>query len=105
MQTMSRQNDFVLTWDSVDLATNKSFVNDATVTMTLTLTSTGATVVSAVSMTYVTDSNGKYQGKFPASSLPSSLAFGEIYTIVVAATSGSFTGYAKLSAELVERVS
>lgn len=104
MQTMSRENDYVLTWEAVVLATNKSFVNDATVTMTLTLTSTGATVISAVSMNYVSGSNGKYQGKFPASSLPSLLDLGGIYTIVVNATSGSFTGHVELPAMLIERV-
>ena len=107
MLTIERENDFVLTWDSVDLATDHSFLLSGTVTMTLKVTSTGAAVsgASALTMAYVSNSRGKFQGRIPASALPSSLALGSIYTIEVSAVDGSYTGFAKLPAELVERTS
>lgn len=105
MLTIERQNDFVLTWASMDLATDGSFVSNATVTMTMKVTETGSLVsgASSLSLTYVTGSNGNYQGRIPASALPSSLTLGPIYTIEVSATSGSYTGFAKLPVTLVER--
>lgn len=107
MLTIERQNDFVLTWDSVDLATNRSFLTSGTVTMTLKVTATGAAVsgASALAMDYVAGSQGKFQGRIPASALPSSLTLGSIYTVEVSATSGSYTGFAKLAATLIERTS
>lgn len=104
MLTIERQNDFVLTWDSVDRATDSTYVNDMTVTMVLKLTADASTVSgTSVSMTYVTASNGKYQGRIPASALPVSLTLGSLYYVEVTATSGSLTGYAKLAAQLIER--
>lgn len=107
MLTIERQNDYVLTWDAVDLASNRLYTNSMTATMTLKVTSTGAAVsgASALSMPNVASSNGKYQGRIPASALPSSLTLGALYTLEVSATDGSYTGFAKLAAQLVERTS
>ena len=107
MLTIERQNDFVLTWDAVDLATNLTYTNLLVVTMTLKVTATGAAVsgASGLSMPNVANSNGKYQGRIPASALPSSLALGSIYTVEVSASYSDYTGFVKLAAELVERTS
>lgn len=107
MLTIERQNDYVLTWRGMIRATDGAYVNDATVTLTLKVTATDAAVsgISGLSMSYVSDSNGAYQGRIPASALPSSLTLGSIYTMEVIATSGSFTGFIKEAAQLVERTS
>ena len=105
MLTIERQNDYVLTWENVDLATDRTWVNDnISATMVLKLTSDDSTISgTSVSMTYVSSSNGSYQGRIPASALPSSLTLGALYYIEVSATSGSFTGYAKLESQVVVR--
>lgn len=104
MLTIERQNDFVLTWENVDRATDRAWVNDITATMALKLTADDSTVSgTSVSMTYVSSSNGSYQGRIPASALPSSLTTGALYYIEVNATSGLFTGHAKLDAQVVPR--
>lgn len=104
MLTIERQNDYVLTWENVDRATDRAWVNDIAATMVLKLTSDDSTISgTSVSMTYVSSSNGSYQGRIPASALPSSLTLGALYYIEVSATSGSFTGYAKLEAQVVSR--
>lgn len=105
MLTLKRKNDFVLTWFDMDLGTDGSWVTNAVVTMSLYVTSTDVVVsgASALTMSYVSGSNATYQGRIPASALPSSLSLGELYYITVDATSGSYTAYAKLEAQLVER--
>ena len=64
--TLFRFNDNTVFWDFMDLASDGSYVNNATVTMTLKNAS-DVNVTGAVdlAMTYVTGSNGQYQGVIP----------------------------------------
>lgn len=105
MLTLERQNDAIVEWTPMTRSTDNVYVNDATVTMTLKVTSTGTAVsgASSLTMTYVTDSNGRYQGRIPASALPVSLTLGAIYYLEATATAGVFTGYIKESVQLIER--
>lgn len=106
MQTFQRQNDNTIAWQFMDRATDQAVVNDATVTATLKVTSTGATVTgfSAIAMAYVSGSNGRYVGTVAATVFPSSLTLGEDYTLEITATTvAGNVGFRKLPAQVVER--
>ena len=64
--TIFRFNNNTVFWEFMDLASDGSYVNDATVTMTLK-DADDANVTGAVALTmpYVTGSNGQYQGVIP----------------------------------------
>lgn len=80
-----------------------AYVNDATVTMTLK-DSTGSGVSGASSLTlgYVADSNGLYQGTIPYTV---SLTAGAVYTLEITGTSGSNHAFWVLSVSVVNRTS
>jgi hypothetical protein len=80
--TLYRKNDNVIEWTWLSQSTDGEYINDGTVTFTLYSgyaldPLTGARTASAgavnlveygpTTMTYVPGSNGKYQGKIPAS--------------------------------------
>lgn len=79
-----RKNDNLIEWTWLSQSSDGEFINNGTVTFTLysgySLVSTTGVLTTpsgsvnlavsggtAVAMNYVTDSNGKYQGKLPAS--------------------------------------
>jgi hypothetical protein len=79
-------------------------VNDATVVMTMK-DSAGAAVsgASGLSLTYVTGSNGLYQGTLPYTL---TLTAGEDYTVEITGTSGAGArGFWVLSVDVVNRIS
>lgn len=80
-----------------------AYVNDATVTMTLKDSSDVAVSgASALPMSYVTDSNGLYQGTLPNTL---SLTAGATYTLEISATSGSTVAFWAISVSVVNRTS
>ena len=80
-----------------------AYVNDASVTMTLKDSNGDAVVgASALSLAYVSDSNGRYQGTLPSSL---TLTAGATYTLEITATSGSTTAFWTLSVNVVNRSS
>lgn len=84
------------------LASSGAYINDATVTMTLK-DSAGASVSGAtgLSLTYVTDSNGLYQGTLPYTL---SLTAGESYTLEITGTkAGVARAFWTLSVDVVDR--
>lgn len=106
-----RKNDTIIEWTWLSQSTNGAYINDGTVTFTLyhsyvLNTSTGAvssgTVVSGpITMAYVAGSDGKYQGKLPASlSLDLSLE----YTLEINATAGGHTARRSIPVSVVDRV-
>jgi hypothetical protein len=86
--TVYRNNDnLVQNPTPMTLSSDGSYVNDATVTMTLK--DSGGTPVSgasSLSLTYVTGSNGRYQGTLPYTL---TLTAGAEYTLEITGTSGS----------------
>lgn len=95
-------NNLVENPTPMTLSSNGSYVNDATVTMTLK-TSAGATVsgASALVLTYVTGSNGKYQGTLPYTL---SLTNGETYTLeITGITGGGERAFWALAVDVVDR--
>ncbi len=106
MHTFYRENDNTIRWSAMDRATDKAFVDDATVTATLKVDSTGIAVsgVSNVAMAHVTDSNGNYVGSVAALYFPSSLTLGTNYRLEITATTlDGRVGFRKLPAQVVER--
>lgn len=84
------------------LSSTGAYINDATVVMTLK-DSTGAAVSGAtgLSLTYVTDSNGLYQGTLPYTL---SLTSGEGYTLEITGTkSGVARAFWVLDVDVVDR--
>jgi len=111
-----RKNDTLIEWTWLSDSSDGAYVNDGTVTFTLysgySLVSTtgalttpsgavNATVYGPASMDYVTGSNGKYQGKMPASvDLDLSLE----YTIEINATASGHTARRSIPVTIVDRV-
>lgn len=84
------------------LSATGAYINDATVTMTLK-DSVGASVSGAtgLSLTYVTDSNGTYQGTLPYTL---TLTAGESYTLEITGTkSGVARAFWVLDVDVVNR--
>ena len=71
-----------------------AYVSNATVSCAITNWADTA-VGSAFSLTYVTSSNGNYQGTAPSSL---SLSEGRVYTLTITVTSGSTTKTIRLKA-------
>ncbi len=106
-----RKNDTIIEWTWLSQSTDGSYINDGTVTFTLyhsyvLNTSTGAvssgTAVSGpIAMAYVSGSNGKYQGKLPASL---SLDLALEYTIEINATANGHVARRSIPVSVVDRV-
>lgn len=104
-RTIYRFNDNLVEWDSMERASDGSFVATATVTMTL-VDSDGVNVTGAVSlpMTYVSGSNGVYQGTIPFNIAWDTVApAGSGYTLVIVAT-GSINARRSLPVIVADRV-
>ncbi len=80
-------SDNLIQLDALTLAADDSYVNDATVTFTLKDADEAVVSgASAISMGYVEDSDGKYQGTLQSTV---SLSAGLKYLLDMTATSGS----------------
>ena len=84
-------------------ASTGAYVNDASATMTLKNSAGDAVAgASSLSLTYVSDSNGRYQGTLPSSL---TLTAGAVYTLEITATSGSTVAFWSLGVSAVNRTS
>ena len=114
--TLYRKNDNLIEWTWLSQSTDGAYVNDGTVSFTLysgySLVSTtgvlttpaGAVnviVAGPTTMSYVTGSNGKYQGKLPASV---ALDLALIYTIEINGTASGHTARRSIPVTVVDRV-
>jgi hypothetical protein len=116
MNTLYRKNDNVIEWQWLSQATDGEYINTGTVTFTLysgyslnsatgALTTpagpVNALVAGPTAMAYVAGSNGKYQGKLPASvDLDLSLA----YTLEINATASGHVARRSIPVSVVDRV-
>lgn len=109
--TIYRKNDNLIEWTWLSQSTDGAYINDGTVTFTLYHTyvlnsstgaiSSGTNVHGPITMTYVAGSNGKYQGKLPASvDLDMSLQ----YTLEINATAGGHVARRAIPVAVVDRV-
>lgn len=113
--TIYRKNDNLIEWQWLSDASDGDYINDGTVTFTLysgysLVSTTGALTTPAgavnalvygpTTMSYVTDSNGKYQGKLPASV---DLDLALEYTVEINATAGGHTARRSIDVTVVDR--
>lgn len=113
--TLYRKNDNVIEWTWLSQSTDGAYINDGTVTFTLysgysLVSATGAlttpagavnaVVAGPTTMTYVTGSNGKYQGKLPASV---ALDLALVYTIEINATANGHVARRSIEVSVVDR--
>ena len=113
--TIYRKNDNVIEWTWLSESTDAEYINDATVTFTLysgySLVSTtgvlttpagavNVTVNGPTTMAYVTGSNGKYQGKLPASV---ALDLALEYTLEINATANGHTARRSIPVTVIDR--
>ncbi len=114
--TIYRKNDNLIQWTWLKQATDDEYINDGTVTFTLysgySLVSTtgvlttpsgavNAVTYGPTAMAYVTGSNGKYQGKLPASV---ALNLALEYTLEINATANGHTARRSIPVTVVDRV-
>lgn len=111
-----RKNDNLIEWQWLGQSSDGAYINDAVVTFTLysgysLVSTTGALTTPAgavnalvhgpITMEYVTGSNGKYQGKLPASvALDLSLE----YTLEINGTAGGHIARRAIPVTVVDRV-
>jgi hypothetical protein len=80
--------------DGLKDASNSAYVNDATVTFTLRNSANAAVSgATAVAMTYVVASNGKYQGTLPNTV---SLTEGAKYWLEITSTKSPLVGFRRI---------
>lgn len=104
-RTIYQFNDNLVEWDSMIRSSDEAFVSTATVVMTL-IDPNGVNVTGVVSlpMSYVTSSNGTYQGTIPYNIDWATVApVGSGYTLRVVAT-GSINARRDLPVIVAERV-
>lgn len=101
--TLYVANDNLITWDKMTSSVDGSYINDATVTMTL-YNSSGAAVTGAISVSlpYVSSSNGKYQGVIDSTV---ALVSDASYTLKITAVSGTKNGFVELDCVAATRTS
>ena len=114
--TIYRKNDNVVEWQWLTNSSDGEYINDGTVTFTLysgySLVSTtgvlttpsgavNVTIAGPTAMSYVAGSNGKYQGKLPASV---ALDLALEYTIEINATANGHTARRSIPVSVVDRV-
>lgn len=98
--TLFKQNDNSIVWDEMQDASG-NFLNSATVTMTLKdSNSNPVTGATNVPLTYVSGSNGRYQG---AISSNVGLVVGASYTLELTAFQGDKDAFRKLTVQVLER--
>lgn len=105
-----RKNDNLVEWQWLSQSSDGAYINDGTVSFTLysgyTLAndtgvrSAGSVVDGPTTMTYVAGSNGKYQGKLPASV---DLSLSVQYTIEINATAGGHVARRSIPVTVVDR--
>lgn len=100
---MALKVDWLITTDNRVLISglydnqSASYVNDATISGQLA-DAAGATVGDAVSLSYIDSSDGNYAGNLPNSV---SLTEGDVYTMTITITSGSYKKTIKLTGKAV----
>lgn len=108
--TIYRKNDNLIEWTWLSQSSDGAYINDGTVTFTLyhtyslnssTGVASGTSVNGPTAMTYVSGSNGKYQGKLPASVM---LDLSLQYTLEINATAGGHTARRSIPVSVVDRV-
>jgi len=87
--------DNLIEWDAMTTATDGNYLNSATVTFTLNARD-GTELVSSVAMSYVSASDGKYQGILQASSY--TLVPGTEYEIRITAAGSGYNGHRRIRA-------
>src|SRR5207244_3075665 len=95
IEVISIGSDNTVRLDALTNASSGAYINNATVTFTLK-DSTGAAVLSNQTMSYVSASNGRYEGTIP-NGTTSTMAQNAQYTIEITATSGALVLFRKLS--------
>jgi len=113
--TIFRKNDNVIEWTWLSQASDGSYVNDGTVSFSLysgySLVSTtgalttpagavNALVAGPTAMTYVTGSNGKYQGKLIAAE---DLDLSLVYTLEINAVANGHTARRSIPVSVIDR--
>ena len=111
-----RKNDNLVEWQWLSQSTDGAYINDGVVTFTLysgySLVSTtgvlttpsgavNALVAGPTTMSYVAGSNGKYQGKLPASVV---LDLALIYTIEINGTASGHIARRSIPVSVIDRV-
>ena len=116
--TLYRKNDNLIEWQWLNQSTDGAFINDGTLTFTLysgySLVSTTGVLTTpsgavnlavaggtAVPMNYVAGSNGKYQGKLPASV---ALDLALVYTLEINGTASGHTARRSIPVTVIDRV-
>lgn len=114
--TIYRKNDNAVEWTWMKEASDGEYINDGTVSFTLYSgyalnAATGALLPSTatvnvivhgpVAMAYVIGSDGKYQGKLPASL---ALDLSKSYTIEINATAGGHVARRSIAVSVVDRI-
>ncbi len=114
-ETLFRKNDNIIEWTWLQKATDGAYVNDGSVTFSLysgysLVSATGVRTASAGAvnalafgpsdMDYVPGSNGKYQGKLPASL---ALDLDLEYTIEINAVASGHTARRSIAASVIDR--
>jgi len=114
--TLYRKNDNLIEWTWLSQSSDGEYVNDGEVTFTLysgySLVSTtgvlttpagsvNVVVYGPTTMTYVTSSNGKYQGKLPYTV---DLDLALVYTLEINATASGHIARRSIVVPVVDRV-
>ena len=95
-------NDTVVELDALKNAALDSFINNATVSLTV-VTAAGAEVGGQswpVTMLYVADSDGRYRGTIDAGA---AITEGNVYTAQITVSSGGLDGYWELALSATAR--
>jgi hypothetical protein len=95
IEVLAIGSDNLVRLDSLTNTSSAAYINNATVSFTLT-DANGNTVgsLSNVTMSYVSGSNGRYEGIVPSST---TLVLNALYTVTITATGGGYTIFRKLS--------
>ena len=99
MLVFFRTNDNLIRWDGMTRASDGAYVNDATVTWSLK--DSDEVELASGTLTYVTGSNGRYQGV-----LQSTVDIGakdDNIWLEVTATSGTLNGFRRIQGMLMYR--
>lgn len=98
MQFLQKDSDNLIRLDRLRLATDGSYVNDATVTFTLVdIDGNDVSGATTITMAYIATSNGRYEGVLQSTV---TLTEGNRYTIEVTATSGANVRFFKIDAQV-----
>ena len=115
--TIFRKNDNTIEWTWLSEATDGDYLNSATVTFTLysgyalnsatgvllvTTSTVNVIVAGPTTMSYVAGSNGKYQGKLPASV---DLDLSKQYTLEINASGGGHIARRSIPVTVIDRES